>query len=81
MTGTVLAVKSGWPGLDTAWASTVLLIGYIAAGAIAYIGVLLALWWLAGAPDGPERHMISIAGLGWAKLRRQGGGNGSDADQ
>lgn len=38
----------------------------IAAGAAAYGGSLLALWWLAGKPAGPERGMVAAVGRAFA---------------
>jgi len=38
------------------------LVAEIGAGAVAYVGSLLALWWLAGKPAGPERGLVAVIG-------------------
>jgi hypothetical protein len=56
MTGVVLAVQAAAP--DNPWARLFLGAG---AGAVAYIGALLALWRLAGRPGGLEAAVLQRA--------------------
>ncbi len=51
-----------WPGVPPdAWAAARSLLPAVALGALAYLGTVAALWWLAGAPQGAETDVFELA--------------------
>jgi len=69
MSGVLLSGTAGFWQTETGFGGTsVRFAGMIAIGAVAYIATVVALWWLAGRPDGAERQVMAFATTG---LRRR----------
>jgi len=58
MIAAVLEVRLNWAAPERFQDWLLLLLASVAAGAVTYIGTVAALWFLAGRPDGAERHLL-----------------------
>jgi PST family polysaccharide transporter len=61
MSAVVLGLQAVLPAGPPAFAEILLELGLlVSAGAVAHVGTQLLLWRLSGAPDGPERRLLSL---------------------
>jgi O-antigen/teichoic acid export membrane protein len=58
MIAVVLEVRLNWAAPERFQDWLILLLASVAAGAVTYIGTVTVLWFLAGRPDGAERHLL-----------------------
>lgn len=60
MAATVMAVDAEWAATSSTWMIAAELLAMVAVGVVTYVGVILALWRLSGAPDGAEQQILSV---------------------
>ncbi len=56
----VIEVQAIWPLVETVPGLILELLAAVAAGAVTYVGVQLALWRLSGSPDSVEKHVVMM---------------------